>query len=226
VVLSGLILAALAISGAPLTGGALAKSTLKYTAPSAVSYGLILSSIATTMLLARFLLIVRRRMREDKHGDHAGIFIPWLILLALMLASPWIVIPAFRLESIQLAPSLTGIGKSAWPVLTGILLVFLWRKQASRTDKKPRIPAGDLCLLFEHAAQRIAHAWTHYVATPMEKTQLNVVEAVIRRLMPEHEETTGMHRAESRLRDMSVSGALFLLLISIMIVILIVGETP
>jgi formate hydrogenlyase subunit 3/multisubunit Na+/H+ antiporter MnhD subunit len=226
VVLSGLILAALAISGAPLTGGALAKSTLKYTAPSAVAYGLILSSIATTLLLARFLLIIRGRMLEDKHKPHAGIFIPWLILLAFMLVSPWIVIPAFRLETIQLAPSLAGIGKAAWPVLTGILLIGLWRKQASRADKMPRIPAGDLCLFFEQAAHRIARAWMHYVAAPMEKKREELIEAVIRRIMPENEESTVMHHAELRLRDMSASGALFLLLISIMILILMMGATP
>jgi len=225
-VLAGLTLAALAISGAPLTGGAIAKSTLKYAAPDYLMAGLIISSIATTLLLSRFVLLMRRDMKHTEHEHHAGLVLPWLGLITILFISPWVVIPGFNLETIKLAPSLTGMWKSAWPVLLGLFVVVIFRRRVAHVERNPLIPAGDICLFFERVAHRLARAWVRYVADPIEKKRLNPTDPFVHLLMPDEHIGTHPHKIEMKLRGMQASGTLFIVLISILIVLMLTGGMP
>lgn len=162
--LAGMILLALALAGAPLTSGALAKSVLASSLPAAARDLVILlgaATVATTLLMARFLLLVWR------HHAGTGVTTPfdlaaagsWLVLLATVAAFPF---------------ALTGSGAVAAdsvPVLVGVMLAAaaMWmsvrlpgrtslRRQLAEVRRHARrIPAQGHHLLI-HGMRRISGA--------------------------------------------------------------------
>jgi hydrogenase-4 component B len=128
--LAGLALLALALAGAPLTSGAVAKSVLTAALPEAAHELLTwlgAAALATTLLMARFMLLVWRRhagARPDTPHDRlaAG---SWMGLLAIVTGFPF---------------ALSGSGSlsaSPVPLLIGVLLTLaaLWlsARQPGRT---------------------------------------------------------------------------------------------
>jgi hydrogenase-4 component B len=139
-VLALLAMPALVLAGAPFTSGALVKGLVKpELAGLADPWGLALtlaltaSTLGTTLLMARFLVLVGAGGRASEPSP-VRIALPWLGLVALVLAWPFLTGLAF--------PDLA----SGWPVLAGCLLALIlalshlaWAKALVGL-----IPPGDL----------------------------------------------------------------------------------
>ena len=145
-------LPALALAGAPLTGGMAVKILLKSQtvyapAPWDVFLQALLpcSAVATTLLLGRFLVLLSEPQSEASQPGLAGLVWPWALLVTLAVVLPWWFVP-------QISPlwSPTAILGSFWPVLLGLgLTVALerWRRhrclQTVRPDTQEAVP-GEL----------------------------------------------------------------------------------
>ncbi len=92
-VLAGFTLPALALAGAPVTSGLLAKWELKtaldlpWPWPSVLAWLLPLATLGTTLLMARLLWLVRH---NEAHAEpSSGLVLPWLVLVLAGVALPW-----------------------------------------------------------------------------------------------------------------------------------------
>ncbi|MEX2470981.1 MAG: complex I subunit 5 family protein [Gemmatimonadota bacterium] len=180
-VLGGAALPALALSGAPGSTGAMSKATLKEAvydlAPGLNgSLGIVLTAagVGTTVLLARFLLLLMRRMerREGREATEPGstersasflratatLVSPWAVLLLVGVAGPWW-LP-------HVVPEVGGAGPSgplaSWAtasatVLGGIILACVVARWPAVLLglQKIRVPAGDLLVPVETLVRRV-----------------------------------------------------------------------
>jgi hydrogenase-4 component B len=122
-VLAGLGLLALSLAGAPLTSGALAKSLLTAGLPAEAQYLVSLfavSAFATTLLMARFLLLVWVRRRATPSRYPLASAAAWLALLAMIAVAPFALAGAGQLYA------------NAVPVSLGALLALLVLLSAAR----------------------------------------------------------------------------------------------
>ena len=166
-VLAGLALPALAIAGAPLTGGALAKQHLKALAPFApwpdvLTPALMLTSVATTLLMAHFLWRVWRNPDAVPSTGRARLVLPWIALLAAMLISVWW-LPLDRAAA--LAPAALAV--AAAPVAFGAFIALLGGRLMR--GQRYAVPPGDVLVRGEALGRRVAArvgAWAFSVALP------------------------------------------------------------
>lgn len=139
---------ALALAGAPLTSGALAKVLLKSSVPEAVpwlDHALLASSLATTLMMARFLALAWPRSSEPKPGNP----LPWIGLIVAGAAVPWLVTPGFVPGALSLPFRPDYLEDTLVPVLAGIALAAValrWWPRALR----PTLPEGDLIAVFTY----------------------------------------------------------------------------
>jgi formate hydrogenlyase subunit 3/multisubunit Na+/H+ antiporter MnhD subunit len=165
-------LPALALAGAPLTSGARAKGALKsalrelepawYQALDGV---LLLAAFGTTLLMARFLVVLRTRMSAGENGDDGsgkpapwGLAVPWLALVAAgSLGALWLPVAYPAPEGVGLPGIASGLWAAAWPVLAGGAVAgAVWRRPALLGSLgRVRVPAGDLVVLFEWLSRRL-----------------------------------------------------------------------
>ena len=163
-------LPALAIAGAPLTSGMVAKVLLKAQTVNAPDpWGWVLqtllplSALATTVLLGRFLILLAQPGAEASgQSSPAGLVWPWALLVASALLLPW-----------WAAPEVSGLWSqgvvigSLWPVLLGAVVVLaavlrsVYRPKQlgalSTSDGRvtagyssSRIPPGDVLVPISH----------------------------------------------------------------------------
>jgi formate hydrogenlyase subunit 3/multisubunit Na+/H+ antiporter MnhD subunit len=160
--------AALALAGAPLTTGALAKTALKTTMvylpagwEETLTVLLPLSAVGTTILMGRFFYTLRTYSAH--HRVSTIEFFSW-ITLVLLSATVLFLIPSGR----QLAPGMLKPGSlwlSFWPVAAGTgLTAWVWwwsRRTGRRIAWHP--PAGDILVwveLLSGAMDRLASTLT------------------------------------------------------------------
>jgi len=163
-VLTGLTVAALALAGAPLTSGAMAKTALKDAAGLAdatfVDLMLPVTSIGTTLLMTRFVLQMRAQLNDGAAPQRFQplLWLPWVALVALTGSISWLLPWYVDLEIadptvITMAKVWSGI----WPVLAGLVVfggaTFLLR----RFSAFPRlhVPPGDLIVVIEAVARSV-----------------------------------------------------------------------
>ena len=152
----GLMLPALSLAGAPWTSGAAAKTALKAAAkavpwPTWLDWSLSLGSIATTLVMARFVLEVWPRGPAAHHRLDGVALTAWSLLLAAVLGVVWVVPwPSIR-GPLREGLSFAAFRTALWPVLIGAALA--WRLARSRRGRllvgRLQIPAGDLAALAE-----------------------------------------------------------------------------
>jgi formate hydrogenlyase subunit 3/multisubunit Na+/H+ antiporter MnhD subunit len=166
-VLVGLTIAALALSGAPLTTGALSKAALKegvYIGPAGwaiwLEWLLPAAAVGTTVLMGRFLWIIWwKDLGHSAHGQYRGMAVPWLVLLVLSVPLVWGVSGYYGLGvSPRIAFQLDNLWIATWPVLVGGVILFgVWLLIArTAVEVQPvRVPAGDLLIPVEWTLARI-----------------------------------------------------------------------
>ena len=177
---------AVIIAGAPLTSGALAKGLFKAAIPESwiwLNHALLASSVATTLIMARFLVIAWPTAAPEGRGNP----LPWLALVIAGLGLPWLI--AIGLEPQTALPLLEPIHllDPLWPVLAGIALVVLamrWWPARGR----PTVPEGDLVVLFERPEWQ---AWLpargqpqEWMPSPPPTGWLDASERMLARLAP------------------------------------------
>lgn len=133
-----LVLPAMALAGAPLTSGALAKGALKSLerGPSWLDLFLMLSSLGTALLMTRFLSLMAKAEGDEKPGVRA----PWAVSVAFSIAFLWLWPPAAAWLGYSV--SLKAITMSIGPVLVGILGGLALSRLIH--PQKSIIPPGDV----------------------------------------------------------------------------------
>jgi formate hydrogenlyase subunit 3/multisubunit Na+/H+ antiporter MnhD subunit len=121
--LGGLGVLALALAGAPLTSGALAKSSLTAGLPAGAHHlvtVLAASAFVSTLLMARFLLLVWKGRAATPAPYPPEAVTAWLLLLALIVAAPLALAADGQLVA------------NVVPVALGALLALLVRQASER----------------------------------------------------------------------------------------------
>lgn len=162
-VLAGMLFAALAMVGAPLTSGSIAEHYLEEAAhhapaewPRWLGAFLPLTAAATTLPMVR---LGARLLRGAPSGEHhplrAGMWLPWAALLLGVAVVVWILPIRYSLgiEPPRL-PELQAVRASLWPILLGGLLYRLAPRVSRWTGIRLRVPAGDVLAFLEKAGRR------------------------------------------------------------------------
>ena len=146
--LAGLALLALALAGAPLTGGAAAKLELKAAAaglavPAAPL--LFLSATATTLLLGRFFWLIGRGRRPGSSARVRPASVAWLMLVPLAIWLPF--------SPLGAAPGLSGL----MPIVIGLGLLAATRSLQRRQPRAWRGFSGFRLLrhVITHGSSRV-----------------------------------------------------------------------
>lgn len=145
----GLWLPALALAGAPWTSGMLAKQLVKASAISApvpwdalLPFLLSVSALATSLLMARLLYLVRPAAKSSAPAPAMGLLWPWTVLLLGVLVVPWWCLSVVADSKIQIM----SIMDSLWPVVATVVMVWVvLRLDLFRTIQP--LPAGDILVL-------------------------------------------------------------------------------
>jgi formate hydrogenlyase subunit 3/multisubunit Na+/H+ antiporter MnhD subunit len=156
----GLWVPALALAGAPLTSGMLAKTLLKAQAEIAPApWDRLLpallpwAALATSLLLGRF-LVQMAHARGTRHGDQPafGMVLPWVALLLAVALVPWWQTPV--------PPGLWSyhaMVAALWPILVAVALVLAALWVAARLPwPLPTVPPGDLLIPLGRMLVRLA----------------------------------------------------------------------
>jgi multicomponent Na+:H+ antiporter subunit D len=161
IALGGLILASLALAGAPFTSGAVAKIALKLPLKDlqgswvyALGLLLPLAAIGTTVLMARFIYIVTRH--PAPHGKpRFGMWLSWLLAVALTATAVWLLPAGRKAVSDALGP--IAVWQALWPVAMGILFsgIVWFRGTREKWLPVPRIPQGDLLFALSYLYQLV-----------------------------------------------------------------------
>ncbi|MET0066912.1 MAG: proton-conducting transporter membrane subunit [Candidatus Thiodiazotropha sp.] len=130
-ILAGFVLLALSLAAAPLTGGGAAKAVLDGVIDERLNVLLLISGIGTTLLMVRFLWLLRecavRPDHEVAHGSAAG----WVLLLPLAVWGP--------LQPDEVALTLQGFGTlvaGSGLALAGVA-IRRWLKPRRHQDHQP-----------------------------------------------------------------------------------------
>lgn len=197
-ILIGLALPALALSGMPFTSGTVVKSGLKYALadlrapwPDVLHWLLPCAAFGTSLLLIRFLILASKRTTEE---NHRGMVIPWILLLAAVVGASWWRAPE---SAATKALSHEALLASAWPIVLALILAFLVWRTNWRT---PVIPPGDLVVPIEKAVA--AAKRFHFRAPALPQTP---------RLFTEDQKFWS--RVENAMQNWSVAGVLWLVLL-------------
>jgi len=149
-------LAAFAIAGLPFTGGALVKLAIKSPLSDSVPALLVtLSAIGTTLLMLRFLQLLRR---TDQTGGAppALLLLPFLGCVGGALALPWILFPDLTDLKLDYVVSPSNLWSAFWPLIAGAAamaggLLLPYRSLL-------RIPEGDIVVPMERIFHLLANA--------------------------------------------------------------------
>lgn len=176
--LPALAIPALVLAGAPFTSGALAKGLLK--PPLSEMQGiwadampllLVASTIGTTLLMARFLVLMGAERRGTPNAA-PGIAAPWLVLVGVIIAMPFLTGFAF--------PSIF----ASWGLLAGALLALIaarWRPASGRR-LVGTVPAGDVL----EPVVRLTRGWRRWLDGSRSggfKRSANAIKGLLRRAL-------------------------------------------
>ena len=233
-------------SGA-LAKGALTEATMALPrGASALAALLSIAAVGSTLLMLRFLALAApspaasasvspaasasvspgvatpegasRAPRASGRGPRAGLWLPWLVLLAAAVAL------SFGLGSPlepRAAYAKSGASWSgAWPVLAGVALAAVASTVLRRTGREaPRVPPGDV-LVFVEAALRSAQRTIVVVGRRARGVRRRLRVEAARRLRLERRGarlSARLQRADDRLADFENVGALLLGLIAALV---------
>ncbi len=217
-VVAGLLLAALALAGAPLTSGAAAKAYLKAAKeplpapwPEVLKDLLQVGAVGTTLLMGRFLFSAWPKAGDKSPG--AGLWLPWLVLL-IVVATLVLTIP----ESVADTLGFVFTFDALWPAAVGVLLVLgAWLVVQRRgAGIGLRIPEGDLLLPATLLLSFLWGMW-HARLSPILKRSAEHLVSLARPGSVLAELRSVSARLEYRLRYWTVAGGIFLLLVVLLL---------
>jgi formate hydrogenlyase subunit 3/multisubunit Na+/H+ antiporter MnhD subunit len=177
---AGLVIPALALAGAPLTMGAVSKSALKYSLAALPDFWVLvmdillpLSSVGTTLLMARFLYLIWPRSQQITATTSPSMAFAWMASLITVVGAGWLVPDAIGPKFDAVLHTVTWA--NLWQVCLGGGLAYGMASVAHRwqTMQCPAIPAGDMLLAWMcvqrvvgQALYRMAHRIGRICVTP------------------------------------------------------------
>ncbi|MFD2190613.1 proton-conducting transporter membrane subunit [Pistricoccus aurantiacus] len=172
IALTGLLIPALAIVGAPLTSGALAKVALKTpVVGSEIAYLLpllTLGAIASTLLMVR-LIVLLWPSTTTPHDANIPMWLGWSLSVVLVLIVPWW-LPGFDAAT-EKALAWGNVWSQSWPIVLGIVLMLAAYRMRNRFERWS-IPSGDILIplarLTSRATQGVG-AWKAAHDSPIER---------------------------------------------------------
>ncbi len=217
-VLGGLIVLALALAGAPLTSGAVAKYGLKPVLSGAewpwVAAAVTVATVGTSLLMARFIWVC---VHISPHPQPGSLWpgLAWALLILLVLLSAFVLgTPASWFTD--------------WPtialglVFAGLIALGAWRNPDWLRPVIGLIPPGDLMVLARPIGRLTVVGWLH-LWRPLDAARLRVVNAVTRGIEPFLARPDG--DAERGLRRWPVAGVIWLGMIVVLLLALF-GQSP
>ena len=145
---AGLLVPALAIAGAPLTSGALAKIALKDALPASTGGALALllsiAAIGSTLLMVRFVSLALASGVGSRSGAHAGIWMPWALLTTAVAVLAFGPMGVAGLPDVSPSLESDAIWSLSWPVAGGLAAYWTARRLWPSARSEPRVPAGDV----------------------------------------------------------------------------------
>ncbi|MCD6706391.1 MAG: complex I subunit 5 family protein [Thiobacillus sp.] len=211
--LAVLALPALALAGAPLSSGMLAKIQLKSALanlaapwPELLAGLLPLAALGTTLLMARLLWLIRDQYAPATPplgSAHAAsrFDIPWLLLVLASVGLVWAMPPHYLLPQ-ALSPS--ALLDAAWPPLAALALGVIALRLRWRT---PMLPPGDVLVPL---LRGLAYLRRRAPTLPKRRIALPAGPGV----------ATRSPQMESKLRAWGTAGALWLALLAAVITLL------
>lgn len=143
---------ALAIAGLPLTGGALAKLAAKETLGSGLVATLVtLSAAGSTLLMLRFVQLVRREQVAPHTRPQAASAVAFTICAAAALILPWLLLPGTGLAASYVFDGAV-LWQAVWPIAIGFA-VFGTALRIRRPA--PEVPEGDIVVFAERLFYRL-----------------------------------------------------------------------
>ncbi len=214
----GLVTACLALAGAPLTSGALAKHGIKsftHELPgmwsTLLAFLLPCTAAATTLLLGHFLFLVHDLKKKQTVTPGPTMFLAWGLVLICLIVLSWIWSRQQRIDT-ELH-SVIGIWQDAWPILVGGLLIWGLKKRGREFFS---VPAGDI-LWFISGNNKMAALWKLVLFLRKGEPFLE-----LRKLkLPLDELTSGSRQLEKILKRWAVVGLCYLSLCLLILVLLI-----
>jgi formate hydrogenlyase subunit 3/multisubunit Na+/H+ antiporter MnhD subunit len=174
---AGLLLPALALAGAPLTSGALAKVALKsnlgfLSAGWAGSLAILLplAAVGTTLLMVRLLVLVWTPAADRDHGSAAGLWAPWVFLVGAVVAGVWLLPGSPDWLSKKLTPG--SLWLATWPLVAGGVLAALVARLRGRrfAESTATLPPGDVGVLAGRWLATLARRFRSLAARPLRRT--------------------------------------------------------
>lgn len=207
-------LPALALAGAPLTSGMLAKTELKIALenlaapwPALLSGLLPLAAFGTALLMLRLLWLTWQKYRPQGRPDTSapavpGIDAPWLTLVLASAGLAWALAPQDSwAHALRVGPLLD----ATWPLLAAILLGLVASRQHWHT---PALPPGDVLLPLTRGMDFFAdRSWVRDLPQGMSTASR----------IPGSRRSS---KLESQLRVWGMAGALWLALLGALIALL------
>jgi len=214
--IAGLLLPALSLAGAPLTSGIIAKNLLKVQATPAASPWsdwlqilLSWSSVATSMLMGRFLYLVWPQHEAATVSKPKTMWLSWMVLLTAVVLSPWFI----PFPDLQAPWSVKMMISALWPVaLGGGLAAMVWLAARCQWISWPfRIPPGDLLVIVENRLCSVVASGSSFGFETLPKWRLSLL-AGWNRFRDRSESWSVMDSGENRFGRWVVGTTLFLLL--------------
>jgi formate hydrogenlyase subunit 3/multisubunit Na+/H+ antiporter MnhD subunit len=208
-----LLLPALSIAGAPLTSGALAKSGFKTVLPALpepwsmwLVYLLPLSSVATSLLLMRFIFMVwPQRVRAPGSPDTA-LYGQVLLTLAVAIMA-WLFASVNGGQTVAVALKAASLWASSWPLMAAIILAAVAVWLGKRFNLRLRVlPAGDLLLPIESIlryALKLLLRLALFIETMWSRTKLSLNASLL---------DESLQASERILRSPVTVGVMFILM--------------
>jgi hypothetical protein len=207
VTLAGLVLPALALSGAPFTSGALAKAGLKpfltqspVLDPSLLTILLGVAAVGTTLLMGRLLLLLWQQAEGTATAATHGLWYGWsLLLLTIFLVGiyPEVLTPSFPDTTVKWFDAL-------WPVVGGAMITLLgWYSLRNRVAN---LRAGDMDVLLEALLRRMWDLAAALKLPPPPRLLRGARWQNLPLLLL-------LQDSEQQLRQLSVAGVMFILLL-------------
>jgi multicomponent Na+:H+ antiporter subunit D len=156
---------ALALAGAPLTIGAISKTSLKYSLAAladdwarTIDLLLPLASVGTTLLMMRFLYLIWPHSDRAAARPSPTVLCSWLACLCAIAVAAWL-IPETTYTGTRLLMN-TITWANLWPICLGGAIAWgvSRRWPLIRTIVLPSIPAGDILNPWQRAQQAVV-AW-------------------------------------------------------------------
>ncbi len=165
----GMLIPALALAGAPLTSGALAKvafkSNLSFLPDDwalALEILLPLAAVGTSAMMVRFLWLLWWPDPDTATEPADGQWAPWLALVAMVVVGVWLLPGAVEWLDDKLTPAKLWL--ATWPLLAGGVIAALGARIRRRlkTDPSRWLPPGDIGVL----AGRVIGPWIESLRQP------------------------------------------------------------